>query len=364
MKKTLRIIVLLMAVIMILPSCASEGITIMEYEGKKLDETMYAYWLSNFKRNILNYYSDVTDTEEFWNSEYDGEITVEDYFSDIINNQIKNYLIAQHLFKKYNLKLSEEVKIAIKADINEKIEYYGSRAELNAELATIGLNIDTLEKIYTWEEMHDAVYQHLYGKNGIEQASEEQIIDYYEKNYSRMLYVVIFKEKLVVNEKGEYQYDSLGNVKTEPLSEEELKEKEALISDIYNKAVSGEDFVKLMEEHSDYDISAYSSGLFLSGNEIDIYGPEITEAVMKAAPGDVFRVDEEYAVYIIKKYELTDFKSLKDKDIEQISGIESYCVGEIYAEKFGELAKDVKINEEVFSQYKLSEIKANPYLTI
>ena len=58
---------------------------------------MYYYWLSTYKRNILASYEDAADTKEFWEQKYDENKTVEQYFTEIINERIMNYLIAQDL---------------------------------------------------------------------------------------------------------------------------------------------------------------------------------------------------------------------------------------------------------------------------
>ena len=217
-------IAILLAVVLVLPcllfSCSGEKYeTVMEYNGVKLTENMYYYWMSTFKRNILSSYSDAKDDASFWQAKYDENQTVEEYFTEIINQRIMNYLIAQSIFREQKLTLSSDEKKAIKNDIKEKIEYYGSRGELNEELKNLMLNIDSLETIYTWEKRHDAVYDYFYGKNGTETVSDSQIIDYYEKNYSRIKYIVFYTTKIKTDDKGNYVYDSDGQLVTEEMTE-------------------------------------------------------------------------------------------------------------------------------------------------
>ena len=148
MKKILALTALILAVAMLLPSCSTvnTGSAVMEYEGTEMGEKLYGYWVASYKRNILNYYEDVVNTEAYWNTEYADGMTIGEYFTDIIDTQVKNILIAQKLFKDYGLKLSDSVIKAIDDDINEKIEYAGSRAALNEELAKMGININQLAR--------------------------------------------------------------------------------------------------------------------------------------------------------------------------------------------------------------------------
>ena len=82
-------IAILLAVVLVLPcllfSCSGEKYeTVMEYNGVKLTENMYYYWMSTFKRNILSSYSDAKDDASFWQAKYDENQTVEEYFTEII----------------------------------------------------------------------------------------------------------------------------------------------------------------------------------------------------------------------------------------------------------------------------------------
>ena len=360
-------IAILLAVVLVLPcllfSCSGEKYeTVMEYNGVKLTENMYYYWMSTFKRNILSSYSDAKDDASFWQAKYDENQTVEEYFTEIINQRIMNYLIAQSIFREQKLTLSSDEKKAIKNDIKEKIEYYGSRGELNEELKNLMLNIDSLETIYTWEKRHDAVYDYFYGKNGTETVSDSQIIDYYEKNYSRIKYIVFYTTKIKTDDKGNYVYDSDGQLVTEEMTEEELAATKKKIEECNEKLNNGASFDDRIKEYSDYNkIKEYPNGFYVSANEISTWGSGIVSGAVTAKPGDVFRVDEEAAVYLVLKCELTPFDSLSDTDSDQLKNLASYATTGLYREKFSALSEKVKVSGEILSKYRLSEIKANPY---
>ncbi len=371
MKGMRFVITIILSFALILPatlltSCSQNNYeVVMEYNGIKLTEDKYNYWVSTFKRNILSSYSDAHDTEEFWSQPYDDTQTVEDYFMKIINERIMNYLIAQDMFKKNGLTLDKTVKDAIKADIDEKIEYYGSRGALNAELANIMLNVDSLKDIYTWEEKHEKVYDYLYGKDGIDEVSDERLTEYFRTNYSCIRYIVIYTTKIATDANGNYVRDEqTGEYVTEPLSEEEMAKKNADIEECFAKMKSGEDFETLRKAYSEFDTSAYPNGFYVSANEVDIWGADIVLAAKNAKVGDIVKIEEETAVFMIEKRQLPDFGSLDENDIKQLSSLSKYATQEMYDLLFGELRKKVTIHTDLLATYQLSKVKPNPYYTI
>ena len=337
---------------------------VMEYNGIKLTEDQYNYWVSTFKRNILSSYADARDTEAFWGQRYDNTRTVGEYFTEIIQARIMNYLICQDLYKKNRLTLDAEVKQAIKDDINEKIEYYGSRGELNRQLGELMLNVDSLKEIYTWEEKHDCVYNWLYGKGGVDEISDAKLIEYYETHYSRIRYIVFYLTKIETDDKGDYVYDSNGQPVTRELTEEEMNQKRAAIEACFTKMQSGEDFDTLHDTYTEYDTSAYPNGFLLSANETDIWGVDIVLATQKAKAGDVYKVEEESAVFLIRKEQLPAMGSLSESDLQQIQGLATYATTEQYEALFGELRKNVVIHEDVIADYRIESVKPNPFYSV
>ncbi len=362
MKKIAFLLAVIILSMTVISSCSGTKYeTVMEYKGIELKENMYYYWLSTFKRNILSSYSDAYDTEAFWSSDYNDEMTIEEYFTEIINDRIMNYLIAQSLYRTNGLKLSSDVKGDIKADIKEKIDYYGSRGALNAELKNLMLDIGSLEDVYTWEEKHEAVRDHYFGDGGIEEPSADAVNEYYQREYSRIKYIVFYTTKIKTDSEGNYVTDSNGSPVVEEMTKEELDAKLKKIDECYAKLESGASFDDVRKEYSEYDTSSYPNGFFVSSNELQTWGPDIILGAGKAEAGDFFKVEEESAVFIVLKCELTKLEDLSETDIEQLAKLNVYATEEIYDKKFGELQKDVKIFSEILGKYKLSEVEANPY---
>ncbi len=372
MKSHIKIIALVLVIAFVLPlsfaSCGyrSKYETVMEYNGIKLTEEFYNYWLATYKRNILASYTDASDTEEFWNSQFDEERTVEEYFTELLNEEITNYLISQDLYKKYKLKLSSSTKKAIKNDIKEKIDFYGGRGSLNATLSKMMLNIEALEQIYLWEAKHDLVYDTLFGQGGPLEVTDNVLIDYYEKHYSRIKYVVFYTTDIETDEDGNYVYDDAGDLISKPLTPDQLEAKNKKINEFKAKLDGGTDFDTLIKDYSEYDTSSYPNGFFISENNLDIWGPEIFKAVKNGKVGDVVTVNEEEAIFYIQICELTPFETLSDADITQLSDLKftEHATRTVYQEFYAKLAEKVKIDVKIMNKYKLSKIKPNSHYSI
>lgn len=371
MKLKIKLISVILIITMIVPmtlsSCGgykSKYDAVMEYNGIKLTEEFYYYWLATYKRNILASYDDAEDTDEFWQSEYDEGITVEEYFTDVLNKRIMNFLIAQDLYKKNTLKLPSKNKNEIKKDIDEKIDFYGGRSELNKALSSLKLNIDALEQVYLWEAKHDYVYDYLFGEGGPLEITDSELISFYEENYYHIKYAVFYTTDIKKDEDGNYVYDENGELITTELSPEEMAKKLAKIAEFEEKMNSGKDFDTLIKDYSEFNTEKYPNGFFMSVNELDVWGIEIFNAVKEAKEGDICKVEEDEAIFFVKKLPLTDFASLSDTDLSQMTDIAVLATSKSYNDFYSELREDVKIHKDVMGKYKLSEIAANPYYSI
>ncbi len=361
-KRIISALLCLLLTALTLASCSSNrGEVVMEYEGIKLYENMYNYWISTFKRNIMNNYSDAKDAD-FWTKEYSDGVTVEDYFTDIVNKQIMYYLICQKFAKDNKVSVPKDTVDEINNDISEKIDYAGGRGEMNSELSVFGLNIDGLKQCYLWQALYEAVDDYFYGDNGTEKVTADQIVKYYEENYSHIQYIVFYTTKLITDDDGNYVYDTDGKPKMEEMTKEETEEIKKKIEECYEKCKNGEDFIELMKKYSDQPTDEkYPNGFFVSLSEADVWGSEIATKALAANVGDVFRVDEEYCTFIVKKEELTEFSKLTTTDTNQISDIEHNLASDLLREKLDKCIENVTVNKDITAKYKLSTVQSNPY---
>ena len=343
------------------PSCAKQPAA-MTYGKTEITEGMYSYWLSVYKTNFLYTYGDGNDSAEFWENTLPDGTTYAEYAEEQILRTIKFFAVGVELFREYGLKIDTDVSKQIDDDIQEKLDYAGSRPALNSELANFGLNIDGLKSVYIAEEKWQAVYDYLYGDSGIEKLTDESVDKYYRENFSCLGLIVVYTEsRRVTNEDGTYVYDSDGNISVAELSQEEKNQQQQKIAEITEKLDSGYDFTELAEEYSEEDLSYYSGGCFVGSDNTNIYGVALVEAASEMKEGEVRRVDEGGITYIAVKYELPDRQNLQDSDKEQLDSLEEWAVQKVYYEKFSKLSEDVQINEEVTALHPLESAPLNTY---
>lgn len=362
--KTVRIISLVLSLVMIftvMTSCSKQT-AIMTYKDSFITPNMYSYWLSTYKSRFLSYYNSSLDSDEFWDSYAADNMNAEQYASDLINKNIKYILIGVQLFREYGLKLGNDVIAQIDSDIAEKTEYFGGRSELNSALSAYGINDTILRDCYIAEEKLYAVYDYLYGKDGTEAVSDSQIDKYYEDNYSRIRYLIIYTaEKFVYNDEGEYTYDENGYPITTELTPEEKAAKKELVDNAMLDLRAGESFEDIQARYNEVDMSYYTNGFYVSANELNTYGFTLVTEVANMKVGETRKIEDDYACYIVEKLDLIPRSDFKPCDDEQMDKLEDYCIQEQYEAKFSEFADEVVTDDELLSSYSLRTASPNTY---
>lgn len=358
-------LVLLGALLLSLSACGAKSITVMTYKDSEISANLYSYWLSTYKTEFLNYYEDAADEDAFWNDTLNingEEMTVEEYALDMINNRIKYTLIGIQLFREYGLKISPDVTAAIEEDINEKIDYYGSLADLNTALSAIGLNADLLKEVYIAEEKLVAVYEHLYGESGVEQLSEAEIDDYYNSMYSRVQYLVVYTDaEYVYDSEGNIQYDENGYMKTRELTDEEKAAKKAKLEEIMLCINAGDDFEEIQKEYNEVDMSYYKNGFYVSPNELGTYGFNMITSVQGMKEGEIRLVEDTHSTYVVKKLPLLERNKFEDPDKAQMENLTAYAIQQKYEEKFSALAQEVTLIDEELAKFSVRTAALNAY---
>ncbi len=358
-KKRILLLILSFAMIFSLVSC-SQSRTAMKLGDSSINENMYRFWLSTYKADFLSYYNNSVDSASFWQQMATDDKTTEQYAYELINQNIKYILVGIKLFRDYGLKIDADVSLAINEDIEEKIDFYGGRSSLNTMLAKYGVNVDILKDCYIAEEKLYAVYDYLYGSNGVEAMTDAMLDIYYRENYSHVRYLVIYTEdKIVYDENGDYEFDSDGNVLTDKLSDAERAEKQAKIASAMAELEQGVDFAEVMTEYNEADMAAYPNGFFISPNELGVFGYALVSETKQMNVGEIRKIEDEGICYIVEKLELTELSKLDDASKSQLASLESYCVQQHYEKKFSAIAEDITVDESIVSKYSLGNVSAN-----
>lgn len=357
-------IALLLSVLCLLPltACSSGGgDVVMEYEGYTITEGMYLYWMKEWKDYYVTNYADVEDTEAFWAEVNETGITNEEYIAANVKTRIKYYLIGQALFDQYDLELSEEALEGIQSDLNEQIEYYGSKSEYNAFLKEeYGINLSVLEKIYTYEEKYTQIYEYLYSTTGRLTATAAELDEYYQSYYARVKYVMFLKNtKYVLDEDGKRVTDSNGYYKMEDLTEEEIAEVKSTVDAAYEDVKNGGDITAYFEKHMEqfgFKAETYPNGFYITPDEYAQHTAEVTNAALSMEVGEVRLVENDACYFVVEKYDLIDQAYNTEIDSDQFTYLVSYCNSEKFTKHFEELSKKIEINEDLISGYRLKDL--------
>lgn len=184
MKRTIKLVSLFMCLIMLVGavSCASKGKAIMTVGEKSLSVNTYQFLLSRMKGTLKSYGYDV-DNESFWKTIISADgMTYNDYFCANIMEQASRYVIAEHLFDKNGLTLTDDREEIVDGLMDKLVERAGSKNALNASLKEFGVNYKTLRDIYILETKIDMLKDHLYGDKG-EKVSVEDKEEYLNSHY-------------------------------------------------------------------------------------------------------------------------------------------------------------------------------------
>ncbi|MBE6543806.1 MAG: hypothetical protein E7675_05355 [Ruminococcaceae bacterium] len=365
MKRITKIVAIALVALMLVPQMAScsnsSKRSIYSVGDVSITDDLYRYWLSYYKSYYAKYFSDIEDTEEGWQKEVTEGITAEKYVMDVVDKRMKMYAAALNLYEEYGLELSDSAKAEIASAIEGQIEYYGGRSALgNALRNSCNITIDTLEDVYEVEKKVQQLSDFLYGEYGISKINDQQLDQYYKDNFSRIKYLYFDKvNKYIYNDDGSIKVNSAGKYQTQALTEEEKKEVEKKAKEALENALSGKDFNDLIKIYNTPDMD-YSStlpdGYYVSAESYtSSYVYTLVSKSMKMKVGDIELAEDDYAYYVIAKYELVD-KAYKTDKTGQLEHIEKYAIESYYNKLLEEKAKEVTVDTDYLSKIKLVNI--------
>lgn len=136
---------------------------VMSVDGIEVSANEVEFFMTRMKGVLELYGSDVA-SQTFWNTviSTDG-MTVDEYYSTLVLEQVSQYAIAQYLFDSEGLELSDSDIEDIDKTIDDFIEKAGSKNNLNSALAQCGVNVNMLKDIYLGELKAEKLKDHLYG---------------------------------------------------------------------------------------------------------------------------------------------------------------------------------------------------------
>ena len=298
MKRIVCLILSALCLVLMLTACpADRGPAVMEYEGVRLTEDIYRYWVACYKAQFA----------------YQLNEENEDEIAALIDENIKKSLVSVGLFNRYGLKLSDTAREQINRGMGLLVEDIGNgdRAAFNEAISEYGIDYDGLKIAFTYEQMAIALRDYLFGENGHYSISREQVENYYKETYAHvyMIYIctVDFETdeddlRIWDEESGSYIYEKkTGDDLAAALGKAD-EVREAL------KTLRNEEEFRALAEDLTEDTSSekYTDGYYFSteGDYSD-YVTAVTDKVHGMKVGEVAEVESEIGIHFIYRAEPT-----------------------------------------------------------
>lgn len=339
-------------------SCGEKEELAMQYGDETVTEGMYRYWLASYKGILSQSYSLYEDTASFWNTVILDGKTVEEYYFDTVLTNIKMTLVCMKLFDDYKLKMPSSTLQSFDAYIEDLINELcdGNEKKFDRQLEKLGIDRKTLKTIYINEEKVQMVREYLYGDNAATPLTREQIDDYYEGVYARILHIYINdKYTYEKDENGYTKYDSNGKPIKAEFSESELKEKNDNIAKIDKALENGEDFSGLYEKYS--EDREYDNGYYLT-QSVD-FVDEVVTATWGLEVGEWKKVESDVGVHYILRLELEDEGYAKAANSDFFETFNDTVAQYYFNKTVTELIENITVNQDIIDKYNLRESPTN-----
>lgn len=346
-----------------LTGCAKESPAVLTYGETSVTEAMYSYYVSTYKGRYIQAYSDITDSDEFFDSDMGGK-TGEDIMKELVYGNVAQNLVAAEEFRRAGLSLSEDdissVDSYIESMIDELAE--GSRKTFNGYLSEFGVNADMLREMFLMERTAYAYYEYLYGEDGTVKIEDSEKDAYYKENYVRFDQIFINNVLMYeTDEDGSFIQDTSGNYVTRELTEEEAKDAADRISSVKTGLESGEDFAALKEEYS--DSKDYKRGYYFSAATSTEYITSVVSAALALEEGEWTYVEAaaDRGAFFIKRLPL-EKGAYKDEDLSDFfSTFDENLTSEKYSAELEALYGDIVKDDEFLSTVSVKNAPANYY---
>ncbi len=357
---------LLTLLLVAVPSCSSSDKTALSSGSTTVTEGVYRYWYIKLKAYYVDSYSDVVDSQEFWQTEAPNlGITYAEFIDDKIETQIHYYLAGNRLFAENDLSTAlksewTQVKASIDEEINDAITSLGSRSKYDEYLdKKYGIDTDTYRKARLMEQKFYLSYDYFFNSvTGIELATEAEIDAFYLESYALIKYYMILKNYAYrLDASGNRVMDSGGNYIQDELSEEEKAAQVVRAASLYESIKNGESIDTYIKADYPDLVSSAPNGFYVLKNEY--YGYLFTSTIINAAfdmkIGDTVLAENEDAYFIIQRYSLPE-KAYQGSDMSQFDEIGDYAVNDKFEAKFAPYIEAIVRVDEICDKYSVTTV--------
>ena len=355
-----RILVTLLCLLALVPCLAScgRGQTAMSYGESSVSVNMYRYWLSTYKASFLRTYSDMRDTDAFWDAPLTDGVTAEAYLNGMVQENVKRTLLCMELFRQLGLKVTPAMEAQVDGYIEDLIneQANGSRSAFNQILSRYGVNADILREIYLNEDKASLVFSHLYGEGGPREIGPEALDRYVAEHFVRVRHIYVNDAYAVeTDENGYYKTNADGTAATRALTAEEAAAKAEKIRQIEAALADGEDFDAVYEQYSEDKF--YENGYYLS-RSIDFID-EVVDAAFTLAVGERTEVKSDYGTHFLLRLEPEARPYENEANADFFGTLLDDAKNDDFMAYLDTLLPDVVVYEDVIAPYSIRDAAAN-----
>ena len=322
-----------------------------------VDKNFYTYWLSRYKAVLMYTYSDIKDTDEYWDSDQ-GNGSANDVLTSYADSTIKNYIASLYLFDKFSLDLGSSKLSSVETQLSEILEdgYDGYVSKLNEEAYKFGINYDMLRQIYLAEAKTEVVYSYLTGDVLKNSVTDEMRDKYLDENYAHTTHIFVATEySYNVDKDGNIIYDSNGNYTTE-LTDAQKKDKQSKIAEIDALEINVENFADYQAKYNeDPSLKLYKNGYFVSTN--NNYDTAYVTTAMTMKPGEIKKVEGSQGVYYILKQDMPQkaYSDTENKDF--FDKFDNHILDYLYWQYMDKIYADISVNEQVKKNISIKTVE-------
>lgn len=340
-----------------LSACSSKPV--MSYGKYSISENEFVYYLATYKARYAQMYSDFKNTHEYFSQTIgeDGGTAEEILYSAVIHN-VKMTLVCEQLFDDYRLSITHSAEDTVNEYINDFVTEYaeGSKSKLNAALGNYGINMKMLKTIYLRDEKTSALYDALYGSGGIIGLTDSDREEYLNENYVRVRHIYVNSAYAYsYDEDGMPEYTDEGNLKTRPLTSEELEAKQALVDAIDTSLAEGGNFEEIYEAFS--EDRYYKNGYYISENMDFI--DDVKKSAFELEVGEYVKIESDYGTHYIKRLEMDEKPWANDDNKDFFDDYDTTVSESLFAEMVESYIDLVETDDEILAQYTMEESPIN-----
>jgi len=312
------------------------------------------------------------DTAEYWGQKIEDGETYETHYKNLILDQTKSILVEKYLFDVNGLSISTDKLAGYKSNIKTQNTYYGGKG---AYKQYFGYTAADYYNIYMMMVARsEAVVDFLFGENGSQKLTAEELETYYKENYVGYQFIMLDMEnKVKVDEEGNRviakKKDSDGkevdsdSYETEKLTTEEKETKQTLAKAILDELDGGAAFEDMIAKYSDaYYSVEFPEGMFVL-KDGTFLSTTITNKIKDLEIGEYTKeaIENNKCQYIVKRVELKDKAYEDEKYLELFEGYNDTVKYDKYEKYIKTFFDDITIDEAVSAEFTVTDTYLSKY---